>query len=125
MEDIIKELSKYPTSVLKEEVFRRRKKEDKISNEKIIKTVCEYYKVTVKQVMKKGKGAGNNSCRKAKSVLYYIFRYIKKKSTKEIASIMNKNHSTVSITSRDLKAKLDIYPNLNNEVNYLIKLIKQ
>ena len=124
MEELKDRLSKFSTSELKQELFRRKIEDDETMINHIKQVVCRYYGVSLDCIHKRGKGAGKSPCRKAKKALYYIFRE-QKRSLEEIAMIMKKNHTTIMFGHRSAKGTMEVDRRYREEINYLIRLIEE
>lgn len=127
-EGIIEKLKKFTTSELEQEIKRRKVI---AYNELINKTftiICKYYNVTEASVIAKrlrtgSKGLGIGPVRNAKRALIYIFHHKQGKTSEKTGLIMNKNHSTCTVSANKTKGEMEVNPNYRKEINFLIKQI--
>lgn len=125
---IVKELAKYSTRGLKNEVRRR----NIFNNENLISITfdvcCKFYGVDKEDIFKKGTGV--EGVRKCKSALCYIFHKKQHRTTVEVGTIMRKNHSTITISANKVASRIElaekskIHKDYSEEINKLNNQIK-
>ncbi len=129
MGDIIKELSKFSMGELKIEIKRRTilEREDLIN--KTFDIVCKYYETTQRAVTTKSsaksRGHGMTNERQCKRALCYIFHHEQGYTTHKTGAIMNRAHSTCTVSANKALAEMGVSPKYKKEIESLIKLIKQ
>ena len=127
MNNLIDALSSFSLAELKQEINRREilKRMELINI--TFRVVCKYYNTTEKSVMYKGKkgfAKGTGPIRNAKRALFYIFHYYHKKTAEETGKIMDKSHSTCTVSANKVKGEMEVSLKFKEEIEFLIKCIE-
>jgi chromosomal replication initiation ATPase DnaA len=100
-------MKKYSTEQLKAEILKRDKIEDEKRIEKTFEAVCKYYNIRRECIKLKLHGTKNS--RAAKMMIMYILRFTHKRTIREVAEIIEKDHSTVNVSSNKAKFFIETY----------------
>ena len=92
---------------------------EKIDKDSIILKVCNYYGVTLEELMSKSR---LRKIADARNTLFYIFHKCYKMSSPEVGKIFNKNHATILSGANKIEGFMRFDKVFRKQINQIINI---